>query len=259
MRSGTGRARMPSGRGSTSCSRASSPGRRSSPTTPASRARAPPASGGPASATSCPTIPLFGLGAVIAMSRAIGDAPGLLTAIAAGGAASVLALLALTVDESDEAFANVYSGAVSLQNLLPEVPQRLLVAGTAARGDDRGAAHRPAQLPAVPVPARVVLRAALRGAARRLAARRTPLRLARTCSPAPAVRVAAARGLARRVLPLPVAVPRRPRAGGRGSWRTRDPHSLPWGGASLPSFALAFALTSAAGLLARQARRSARA
>ena len=64
-----------------------------------------------------PTIPLFALGAVIAMSRTIGDAPGLLTAIAAGGAASVLALLALTVDESDEAFANVYSGAVSLQNL----------------------------------------------------------------------------------------------------------------------------------------------
>jgi putative hydroxymethylpyrimidine transporter CytX len=79
-----------------------------------------------------PTIPLFGLGAVIAMSRHIGDAPSLLTAIASGGAASVLALLALTVDESDEAFANVYSGAVSLQNLLPGVPQRALVAGTAA-------------------------------------------------------------------------------------------------------------------------------
>ena len=79
-----------------------------------------------------PTIPLFGLGAVIAMSRHIGDAPSLLTAIASGGAASVLALLALTVDESDEAFANVYSGAVSLQNLVPGVPQRVLVAATAA-------------------------------------------------------------------------------------------------------------------------------
>ena len=79
-----------------------------------------------------PTIPLFGLGAVIAMSRHISEAPALLTAIAAGGAASLLALLALTVDESDEAFANVYSGAVSLQNLLPRVPQRLLVTGFAA-------------------------------------------------------------------------------------------------------------------------------
>ena len=66
-----------------------------------------------------PTIPLFALGAVIALSRHISEAPALLTAIAAGGAASLLALLALTVDESDEAFANVYSGAVSLQNLLP--------------------------------------------------------------------------------------------------------------------------------------------
>src|SRR4029079_17261126 len=74
-----------------------------------------------------PTIPLFALGAVIAMSRHISDAPALLTAIAAGGAASWRALLALTVDESDEAFANVYSGAVSLQNLLPRVPQRILV------------------------------------------------------------------------------------------------------------------------------------
>src|SRR3954464_284002 len=79
-----------------------------------------------------PTIPLFGLGAVIAMSRHISEAPALLTAIAAGGAASILALLALTVDESDEAFANVYSGAVSLQNLLPGVPQRLLISAAAA-------------------------------------------------------------------------------------------------------------------------------
>ena len=87
-----------------------------------------------------PTIPLFALGAVIAMSRHISDAPALLTAIAAGGAASVLALLALTVDESDEAFANVYSGAVSLQNLLPGVPQRLLVGGSRCRRDRRCAA-----------------------------------------------------------------------------------------------------------------------
>ena len=72
-------------------------------------------------------MPLFALGAVIAMSRHISEAPALLTAIAAGGAASVLALLALTVDESDEAFADIYSTAVSLQNLLPRVSQRLLI------------------------------------------------------------------------------------------------------------------------------------
>jgi len=38
----------------------------------------------------------------------------------------------LTVDESDEAFADVYSTAVSLQNLLPRASQRLLIAVVAA-------------------------------------------------------------------------------------------------------------------------------
>ena len=122
---------------------------------------------------------------MIALSRHISDAPGLLTAIAAGGAASLLALLALTVDESDEAFANVYSGAVSLQNLLPRVPQRLLVGGVAGDRDGRRARDRPAQLPAVPLPARLVLRAALRGAARRLAARRAATTAATTSSACP--------------------------------------------------------------------------
>ena len=41
--------------------------------------------------------------------------------------AAMLALLALTVDETDEAFANVYSTAVSIQNLAPRLPQRVLV------------------------------------------------------------------------------------------------------------------------------------
>jgi purine-cytosine permease-like protein len=40
-------------------------------------------------------------------------------------------LLALTVDETDEAFANVYSAAVSSENVLTEIPQRLLVGGAA--------------------------------------------------------------------------------------------------------------------------------
>ena len=44
----------------------------------------------------------------------------------------VLALLALTVDETDEAFANVYSTAVSIQNLAPRVPQRALLVAVAA-------------------------------------------------------------------------------------------------------------------------------
>src|SRR5207237_8766913 len=46
-----------------------------------------------------------------------------------GGIAAALALLALTVDETDEAFANVYSAAVSTQNLVPRVSQRALIVG----------------------------------------------------------------------------------------------------------------------------------
>jgi purine-cytosine permease-like protein len=48
-------------------------------------------------------------------------------AVAAGGVGATLALLAVTVDETDEAFANVYSTAVSIQNLAPRLPQRGLV------------------------------------------------------------------------------------------------------------------------------------
>ena len=39
----------------------------------------------------------------------------------------MLALLALLVTETDEAFANVYSAAVSLQNVVPRAPQPLLI------------------------------------------------------------------------------------------------------------------------------------
>ncbi len=70
---------------------------------------------------------LWLLGAVLFFSRDITDPAALPVAVAAGGIGAVLALLAVTVDETDEAFANAYSAAVSLQNLAPRVPQRLLV------------------------------------------------------------------------------------------------------------------------------------
>jgi NCS1 family nucleobase:cation symporter-1 len=70
---------------------------------------------------------LYALGALLFLSRGLGDSTALLTAVAAGGIGSALALLALTVDETDEPFANVYSAAVSLQNLFPEAPQRALI------------------------------------------------------------------------------------------------------------------------------------
>jgi NCS1 family nucleobase:cation symporter-1 len=79
-----------------------------------------------------PTFFQFGFGSILVLSREIDPAhPELiLTAIAGGGAAAALALLALTVDETDEAFANVYSAAVSMQNLVPRAPQRALIVGT---------------------------------------------------------------------------------------------------------------------------------
>jgi purine-cytosine permease-like protein len=45
---------------------------------------------------------------------------------------AALALVALGVDETKEPFANIYSAAVSVQNVLPRVPQRLLILAVAA-------------------------------------------------------------------------------------------------------------------------------
>jgi nucleobase:cation symporter-1, NCS1 family len=84
-----------------------------------------------------PNVWLYGLGAIILLTRGLSDAPSVISAIATGGAAAAIALVALGVDETKEPFANVYSAAVSLQNVLPWVPQRLLilaVAGVATVG-----------------------------------------------------------------------------------------------------------------------------
>ena len=114
---------------------------------------------------------LYALGALlVTTSAAYSDPTELMTSIAAGGLAAGLALLALTVDETDEAFANVYSTAVSLQNVLPRVPQRLLDRRRRDRRDRRRAADHVGGVRDVPVHARLVLRAAVRRAARRLAA-----------------------------------------------------------------------------------------
>jgi putative hydroxymethylpyrimidine transporter CytX len=70
---------------------------------------------------------LLALGVVLVLSRDLSDAAALPAAVVAGGFAATLALFALLVTETDEAFANVYSAAVSLQNLVPQVPQKLLI------------------------------------------------------------------------------------------------------------------------------------
>jgi NCS1 family nucleobase:cation symporter-1 len=77
---------------------------------------------------------LLALGAVVLLTRDVADASALPAAVAAGGLVALLALLSLTVAETDEAFANAYSAAVSLQNLLPHTPQRALVVVTTTIG-----------------------------------------------------------------------------------------------------------------------------
>jgi nucleobase:cation symporter-1, NCS1 family len=75
---------------------------------------------------------LWTLGAILFFTRDVTDPAALPVAVAAGGVAATLALFAVMVDETDEAFANVYSAAVSVQNLAPRLPQRPLAAVVAA-------------------------------------------------------------------------------------------------------------------------------
>lgn len=70
---------------------------------------------------------LLALGVVFVLSRDLSDPGALPAAVVAGGFAAILALFALLVTETDEAFANVYSAAVSVQNIVPRAPQALLV------------------------------------------------------------------------------------------------------------------------------------
>lgn len=74
-----------------------------------------------------PTIWCIGLGILIVLSRRVSDAQHLPAAVAASGGVAFVALAAITIDESEKAFADIYSTAVSLQNFLPRVSQRLLI------------------------------------------------------------------------------------------------------------------------------------
>jgi putative hydroxymethylpyrimidine transporter CytX len=74
----------------------------------------------------------YALGALLVLvAGASADALGIgsaIVAVAGGG----LVLVALLVGESDNAFADIYSAAVSTQNVVPEVPQRRLVLAVGA-------------------------------------------------------------------------------------------------------------------------------
>lgn len=76
----------------------------------------------------------YALGALLVLVAGAGpDAVGLgssIVAVAGGG----VVLIALLVGESDNAFADIYSTAVSTQNVVPEVPQRRLALLVGAAG-----------------------------------------------------------------------------------------------------------------------------
>jgi nucleobase:cation symporter-1, NCS1 family len=83
-----------------------------------------------------PQVWFYALGALLVLSLGVASDPAapiapLLGAIA-GLTAGWLALVILLVDETDEAFANVYSTAMSIQNLLPRISQRTLILGICA-------------------------------------------------------------------------------------------------------------------------------
>jgi NCS1 family nucleobase:cation symporter-1 len=74
-----------------------------------------------------PVIWCIGLGMLIVLARGVSDAQTLPAAVAAAGGVAFVALAAITIDESEKAFADIYSTAVSIQNLVPRVSQRLLI------------------------------------------------------------------------------------------------------------------------------------
>ena len=74
-----------------------------------------------------PTLWCFGLGTLLVLSRSLSEPTQIPNVVATGSVLAVIALLMLTVDESDEAFADIYSTAVSIQNILPWASQRVLI------------------------------------------------------------------------------------------------------------------------------------
>ena len=249
------RAGSPSGRRSTSSSGSPSRGCRSRPTTRASRGRRAGRSGARGSATCIPDALLLALGAVILLTREVGDAAALPAAVAAGGIVALLTLVVLTVAETDEAFANAYSGAMSLQNLFPRAPQRLLIVATTGIGVIGALTLELTSfqsflflLGSFFVPLFAVLLADW-------LLSRAPLRAGRRLRRA-GVAGRDARGLARRLRDVPVPLAHRAGVVGRPGQRLNPPA---WGiGATLPSFVASLSVGVLAAAVARRDRALAR-
>ena len=79
---------------------------------------------------------LYSLGALLvlgagAQASPAGIATGIL-AVAGGSIAGILFLVGLLAGEADEAFADIYSGAMSLKNIWPNISERVLIVAIAA-------------------------------------------------------------------------------------------------------------------------------
>jgi putative hydroxymethylpyrimidine transporter CytX len=77
----------------------------------------------------------YGLGALFVVALNVKEpTPDNLAAAIMAMTGGIVALLVILVDETDNAFADIYSGALSLQNIWPGLNQRWLVVGVAAVG-----------------------------------------------------------------------------------------------------------------------------
>ena len=83
-----------------------------------------------------PQVWFYALGALLVLTAGVVSDPDAPVASLLAGIAGVtggwIALIALLIDETDEGFANVYSTAVSIQNLVPWASQRVLTIGICA-------------------------------------------------------------------------------------------------------------------------------
>ena len=81
---------------------------------------------------------LYLLGSLLVLNAGATPDPGGIAlgilAVAGGSVAGILFLVGLLVGETDEAFANLYSTAVSIQNVFPKVSQRALVVAISVVG-----------------------------------------------------------------------------------------------------------------------------
>lgn len=76
----------------------------------------------------------YTLGALLVLAAGAAADVGAIGATIAALAGGGLVLVVLLVGESDQAFANIYSSAVTVQNVVPAVSQRALIVGIAAVG-----------------------------------------------------------------------------------------------------------------------------